>query len=116
MEETSNKDIKLFLRFLKDNGFYALYSKNIKKNDGKIYRNCIKNHFSYLLDANENNMIDFLHNVRPSLFINYSFSTSASIEGYDYWLKVNNKWLDYLWKIEIETFRKKHILNGIYYK
>lgn len=75
--------IKKFFRFLKENGIYAAYIKNVNNNvDGTSY-------FNY---ACQHNFLSFFKECPISQWINFSMVWANTPQGHEFWDKLNNSW------------------------
>jgi len=76
MEKKQKEIIKLFIRFLKDDGVYYKFKMNY----------LIQNYHSHLKIG------VFLRIVNPRRILINAFDFSLSEEGMDYWMCINSKW------------------------
>ena len=76
MNVMETKEIKLFIRFLKDEGVYYKFKFNY----------LIQNYHSHLKIG------VFLRIVHPRRILINAFDFSLSEEGMDYWMCINSKW------------------------
>ncbi len=74
-----NKDVKNFIRFLKEKNLLMLFSKNIRN------AKCIDEFLGYSV---------FKETTRPTMFIANAFSWDYSVEGYRFWSSLNDQWIN----------------------
>ena len=73
-------NLKRFIRYLKENGYYRKYARNFCTVDGEKFRECSK------LDWDVNNL---------DIYVTYPFDFSETKEGFNYWSECWVKWNDY---------------------
>jgi hypothetical protein len=74
---------KIFKRFLKERGLYARYCC--------YYRNQLKTRKVWLILLRKDSLLELDAND----YINYSFSWARTIEGFDFWQKIDANWKMY---------------------
>lgn len=79
MEQEELKEV--FIKFLKDNNCYHEFCFNIRQE----YNIGIETVFNYFSHYN---------------WIRFAFSWGRSEQGYEYWDKINDKWIDLLEDLE----------------
>lgn len=73
------KDIKQqFINFLKKSKCYNSYMENLKTASSPFYENVEFKHF--------------LQIVHPKSWISLAFHWADTLEGYEYWLRLNQMW------------------------
>ena len=82
-------EIKLFKRFIKENGVYGSYLKQYDPNFAGII-------YGFLYSANINKFLTCISNDNP---ICDAFSWRDSKEGLEFWRMVESKWEDCLMRI-----------------
>ena len=80
----SNKEIKHFHRFLKENGYFTIWMKNVR-NTKKV------RHYDSYTDYN-----CYLECVHKHDVILWCFEFISTDEGFEYWHKVNDEWNKYI--------------------
>ena len=75
---------KKFFRFLKEEGVYQLYIDNLYKN----HPTTDLDFWNFGLNA------IFIEKEKCAEAINSAFCWSDTIQGHDFWSKLNNKWKD----------------------
>lgn len=81
----NDKRLSLFLRFLKENNIYISYLRNVirQKNRGFICHNTFTNKFYLELTMS------------PTDLIKKTLSWYDTFEGYCFWIRFHNLWVQY---------------------
>ena len=74
-------DKQQFIHFLKENNIYEQYMYNFNKREESRNKAFPKN--------------QYFSKVRRGQYINYAFTWSKTIEGWSYWHKFHEKWINY---------------------
>lgn len=98
MDVIEKEMFKTFLRFLKENKLMETYKDNlydyVKKHNYKAYEAADFNIQEYIFRYNHDFFNDRIN--MEDLMIKYSMVWNYTIEGYDFWKNVDEKWKLYL--------------------
>ena len=93
----SEKEIKKFKRFLKEEGIFKLFIRRYEPKYRSVGRWFEKgdrlNSEGTGIEAKDERITDYLSNVGYGFVIFSAFEWGSTQEGFDFWKYVNNKWV-----------------------
>ena len=86
------EEYKIFIRFLKENGIYKAFWRNVLDQKAK------RDYENYFFTKYNNSVIEFITRADPNDWIDHGLVWRRQPEGESFWTKVNSKWNYYLGK------------------
>jgi hypothetical protein len=84
------EEYKIFIRFLKENGIYKAFWRNVLNQKAK------KDYENYFFTKYNNSVIEFITRADPNVWIDHGLVWRRQPEGEPFWSKVDSKWNTYL--------------------
>lgn len=98
------KSIRYFVRFLKENGCYVKYLKNIKDSIGRYKLMSLNILSKCLLGLQQDQLINN-ENAYPNEPISRSFLFMNTKEGHSYWQRLNSKLYEEYCSLKYKNFK-----------
>ena len=83
--------MKKFVRFLKENGAFPKFFKELEKNNDE---------YSTFVLRYKKNQTNFFNNVVCDFWIDYGLHWSDTFNGHNYWSTLDNKWRTYCYELK----------------